>query len=186
MSNFESISSRMIGRIAMLPAEAVLVEKYAKRCKTWLEIGTLWGGSCLLVALANPSLKVICVDPMIGYYGEKDKDANMTPSIEAFYENLRRFDVVERVTLLQQESSPFPDVFADCIFIDGAHDYDSVKHDMQSACEHAKRYILCHDTNDENILRAIQDGITPQWKESASSDCMKIYRKASEKWVTPS
>lgn len=182
MSNYGLISKNMIGRIAMLPREAELVEKYAALCKTWLEIGTLWGGSAILAALARDDIQATAIDPMQGYYGEADRydEHERTPSVDAFYENLRIFGVEERVKLIQTSSAPFPfDGIADGILIDGAHDYDSVLHDVQEACKHACKWILAHDTNDEAVNKAVDDGLDwGAWHEVEASPIMRVFEHA--------
>lgn len=182
MSQFEHVSYFMIGRIAMQPREAELVEKYASQCSSWLEIGTLWGGSAILAALTRPDIQVTCIDPMHGYYGDKDMadSQKRTPSVAALQDNLHRFGVSERVTLLEQSSDPFPEVEADGILVDGAHDYDSVLHDVQAACAHARKWILCHDINDEVVNDAVNAGLAwGVWREVEASPCMRVFEHES-------
>lgn len=182
MSNFKMVNDHMRGRIAMLAREAELVEKYAALCDTWLEIGTLWGGSAILAALANPSLTVTAVDPMYGYYGSGDSgmDGKPTPTLDDVQSNFREFEVFDRISLVQGKSNPFPlpALLVDGILVDGAHDYESVLLDCREACQHARRFVLVHDVNDAEVDRAVHDGIAwSAWCEVEASLCMRVLER---------
>lgn len=179
MSNYESIGAQMIGRIAMSAEDAALVEKYAALCYTWCEIGTLWGGSAILAALANPELQVTCIDPMQGYYGEKDKWVGMgeLPTVSKFRANLELFEVSNRVLLIQANSVPFPCVdHFDGFLIDGDHSPEVVAEDIVNAQKHASKYILIHDTNDGNIQAVIEREIAwGMWRDVEASPRMRVF-----------
>lgn len=100
-----------------------------------LEIGTLHGGSAILVALAKQSLglrgNVICIDPLDGYYkGTKfefptDYVTRVPVTREILEENLEKFGVIDSVQVIQAKSVPFPDCLAlrefASAYIDGDH-----------------------------------------------------------------
>ena len=58
MNLYDRISNKMIGRLATFPEELDLLVKYTETEGDHLEIGCLWGGTAVLVALAKIKKKV--------------------------------------------------------------------------------------------------------------------------------
>lgn len=91
-----------------------------------LEIGTLFGGSAIMSAFVKQG-KVVCVDPLDGYYekGKLDPITNLPVTRKAFEQNVAHFKVGERIELVQKSSNPWPTVLEGreftTAFIDGDH-----------------------------------------------------------------
>ena len=74
-----------------------------------VEIGSLFGGSAIVVALAKKEFRsrggITCIDPLDG----KMKDLHgVVASAESFRSNLEYFEVKDMVELIQKRSHPFP------------------------------------------------------------------------------
>jgi predicted O-methyltransferase YrrM len=138
----------------MTRAERLLLYTLAfcLRPRRYLEIGTLKGGSALLVNAALTSLqaegRLVCVDPK--------------PEIEP-----EHWKILEpRTTLLTGYS---PDILAraceaaggqfDFILIDGDHSYQGVLRDARGVLPYAAdgAYILCHDSFFADVARGIDE-----------------------------
>jgi tetratricopeptide (TPR) repeat protein len=108
-----------------------------------IEIGVLFGGSCLNKLSAMRDLgvggKIVCIDPLDGYYGEKtDKISGRPVTPDTFFENLRRLDFEPNLVELRRCFSNAPEAYAglqdssfDHLMIDGGHLYEDVKTDWQ-------------------------------------------------------
>ncbi len=106
-----------------------------------LEIGTLFGGSCLLKLMAMKDLnvngKIICIDPMGGYYGNNiDPYSGIEVSADILFKNLDIFGIpIEAIELRRMPSSDnkATDGFIESSFatlmIDGDHSYQGVLDD---------------------------------------------------------
>lgn len=185
-SNFNLVSEQMIGRLAMSGEDARLIEKYAALSDSWMEIGTLWGGSAILAALANPRLSVICIDPMTGYYGEQDSwipderapQGLRKPSTKTLRANLVLFGIEDRVRLIERSSIPWPaaGLRVDGILIDGDHSPEVVREDIRNAQKTASKFILCHDTDDGNVNKAVEETIGT-WREIDRSARMRVFAR---------
>jgi tetratricopeptide (TPR) repeat protein len=106
-----------------------------------LEIGTLFGGSCLmkLFALRDFGIagNIVCIDPMSGFYGqETDVISGLPVTSEIFFENLYRFGFSKETVELRQFRSDAPEAIAGLeknhfatLMIDGDHSYEGVQND---------------------------------------------------------
>jgi cephalosporin hydroxylase len=106
-----------------------------------IEIGTLFGGSCLsqLSAMRNLNVKgkVVCIDPMAGYYDQKtDPKTGIEVNPEVFYHNLEIFSFSKASVELRQFKSDMEGAYNNLaegqfatLIIDGDHSYDGVMHD---------------------------------------------------------
>lgn len=74
-----------------------------------VEIGTLFGGSAAIVALAKKDFNsrgtITCIDPLDGKM--KDRDGAVATA-ETFWENMEAFGVADMVELVQEKSDPWP------------------------------------------------------------------------------
>jgi hypothetical protein len=123
-----------------------------------LEIGTLFGGSAILVALLKKeygySGKVVCIDPLDGYYKgvknqcwEADPIAKIQVNRKTLDDNLRKFGVIDEVEIIQSKSYPFPIEnrrFAST-YIDGNHWQDWPSKDWRSVKDITEKYVLFDD-----------------------------------------
>ena len=113
----------------------------------YLEIGTLWGGTAIIAALAGAK-KVITIDSMDGIrWREPDPfypDELVTK--ERILRNFYEFGVEDIIELVHAKSYPFPlkNIYPDITLIDGGHDGE-VLQDWESVKDITKKVILIHD-----------------------------------------
>ena len=129
-----------------------------------IEIGTLFGGSCLIKLLAlrdhNLSGKIICIDPMEGYYDKKkDPDTGLPIKSDIFYKNLDRFDFSKESVELREFKSNQKEAQIGLekgsfgiLMIDGDHSYEGVKQDWETYKQYVASdgIVLFDDFQDHN------------------------------------
>ncbi|MDH5507632.1 MAG: class I SAM-dependent methyltransferase [Anaerolineae bacterium] len=177
----QEIGEHMVGRIAGYPQDhgALAQAVYLAGHGDHLEIGTLFGGSAILAARIkqdyNLAGKVVCVDPMQGYYGKPDPFTGLLPSEELFWENAGKFGVTERMELVVARSKPWPLAaerrFASAL-IDGDHSPDGVRHDWQRANAQTSRYVVFdnYDKSFPGVRRTVRmAGQEEAWR------CVLVY-----------
>lgn len=116
----------------------------ASRGKTYVEIGTRWGGSAVVAGLAG--CEVHCIDPWD--YPEKPLRERTAP--EDVRNNWAAFGLdPEKLFLYQQRHPPWPEAiknkFFDIGMIDGAHTEEECQEDWDGMILHVTRYVLFHD-----------------------------------------
>jgi len=113
----------------------------------YLEIGTLWGGTAIIAALAGAK-KVITIDSMDGIrWTEPDPFyPHEIVTKERILRNFQEFGIEDRVELVHAKSFPFPvkDIYPDITLIDGGHGGDVID-DWESVKDITKKIILFHD-----------------------------------------
>lgn len=149
------INSKIKGRIALLSEdECNALAQVAAVPGDYVELGTLWGGTAVLAALAkmraNVTGHVYTVDFMRGGYWDSGDPScpGMTPTEGAIYDNLGRFGVEERVTVVKASSYPWPlpaTVKPSSVLIDCGHDYENCLRDWQSVRALFPEYVAFHD-----------------------------------------
>ena len=128
------------------------------RGKRVLEIGSFCGRST--ICMAQTAEQVCCIDPM---------DGRATPEVgnteDEFWANLSRYGVHRKVVLVK-DTTPFVEFSArpayDLVFIDGAHDYESVKTDINVARQVLKTggLLVFHDyrsAKDPGVTDAVNE-----------------------------
>ena len=172
------------GRIAMSDEDVIALCLMTKDAKTYVEIGTLWGGSAIEVALANPGLRLWCIDPFEGYYGDIDEWADrQKPTIGHVRENLEFAGVADRVTLVQASSDPFPlpDMEFDAGFIDGDHSADAVLNDWISLSTRCKA-VAFHDVDDLSVAGVIEKYVRADedWKQTYRTKRLICFKRRDD------
>jgi len=151
-----------ITRWAMSPAEAELLMRYAAE-GDHLEIGTLWGGSAIGVAMAKRSGEVYCIDPF------PEMPQRELPTLAGVEASIKKLGITT-IHLYQQAHPPMPSALEDHRFdtalIDGEHTYDACLANWLDIKGRVDRYILFHDIDFEDRVKpvweiAISD---PQWE----------------------
>lgn len=146
---YDKIRRGMIGRLGMTIPECELLAKHVG--KTHLEIGTLWGGSAIFAALTGAS-RVYSIDHMHGGWWADGQDPKVNPPLgpAAVIDNLYRFQLAHRVTLVIAPSNPFPlsRLKFDTALIDGEHLYPGVLADWENVKDITKDAIILHDCSE--------------------------------------
>lgn len=146
---YDKIRRGMIGRLGMTIPESELLAKHVG--KTHLEIGTLWGGSAIFAALTGAS-RVFSIDHMHGGWWADGQDPKVNPPLgpAAVIDNLYRFELAHRVTLVVAPSNPFPltGLKFDTALIDGDHLLAGVAADWENVKAVTKDAIMFHDCSD--------------------------------------
>jgi hypothetical protein len=149
----DHVQKNMLGRIADEQGNTALMAKTAMCDGDHLEIGTLHGGSAIVVALLKRELgftgRVVCVDPLDGYYPNSKRYKRVDPltavpvSVETLRKNMQRFDV--ELEIIKAYSVPFPDVLQGRTFatayIDGNHDGETPMQDFFNVSRIVTKYI---------------------------------------------
>lgn len=176
--NYDLVSQKIHGRLALNRRGAETIEDIAAQVKTWVEIGALWGGSAILTAMANPDLRVISIDPLSGYYGRIDDpySKHLSLTADAVLDNFNRFGVAHQIALVKARSDPWPlpmDFLVDAVFIDGDHSYHAVLSDWNNAKKVAQKFVLFHDYDDPNIKTMIKGHV--DWNVYSEHERMIVF-----------
>ncbi len=159
----------------MLEKEALALYRACKRLPNTakiLEIGSFQGGSTLAIgnAIAGTDIELYCLDPWSNYINQNDfsdfermKVADDFRIINNFIKNTAF--IGENLRMLRGKSKAFEGLLAgknfDFIFIDGAHDYDSVRYDIKVAFSALKPggFVCGHDYHSEGhgVRRAVDE-----------------------------
>lgn len=187
---YQYIQERMVGRIATekygCGALAAAAAYYPHDMH--IEIGTMFGGTAILAALAKKAKggngKVVVIDPLTkhGYYGGRDDQTGIRPTPGIFWENAKLFGVEDMIEFHDDYSYPFPyAVQGLCMtaFIDGNHDHPVVFHDWLNIRKRAAGYVLF-----DNVDRAHPDVIDvfrfaqcdPEWELVSLVNCVGVLK----------
>ncbi len=173
MNTYDYVSKNIKGRLAGKPYDYGIVGQCLYNSKgNYLEIGTLFGGGAILMALLikkfNLNSKVVVIDPLYGYYGKGNRDpvVPLVPSKEIFYENIKKFNVDDIVELITKESYPFPGEAKKyrygVSFIDGNHWGDYPTKDLLSVLPFTDKYIILdnYDKSHPAVIEAVKVGFS--------------------------
>ena len=158
------------GRIALHRQDAEVLYEVALLGKTYVEIGTLFGGSACIAGLAG--CEVFCIDPLDGYYSavheteeRPDGWTGLVPSEKIVRENWESCGLdPARLHIYQQTHPPWPleiNRSFDIGLIDGDHALDGVLVDYLGMSPRVD-YLMFHDTDKPTVnyvwTRAIRSG----------------------------
>lgn len=161
----EDVSSRMKGRMGDPGVEnAAVVGAFAVLggLGDYVEVGTLWGGSALVVALMKKYFRVpgnvYCVDPLDGYHVHEGlfvPNAQMEApvTIDTLMENAVTFGVEDMIIPVQKLSYPWPEELEKNVFsvayIDGDHVSPAPERDWESVSLRTSRFVLFDNCEDK-------------------------------------
>jgi hypothetical protein len=130
----------------------------------YVEVGTYKGGSAALAAVANPQIKIYAVDIWLGLNPPEAIFKRHTQFFDNIIPIKVDFNRLEEGPLLiaQQEGVPLSELKIDFLFIDGAHDYDSVRADLNIYDRYAT-FICGHDFMLGNDVHAAVLNHYSQW-----------------------
>jgi hypothetical protein len=137
-----------------------------------VEVGSLLGKTTIPLASLRMH-RVISIDPHDGPWeldysiGNRDRRLEMGNTLEKFKANLKHYGVDDNVTIVQEYSDKAAeqwnkdDVIC-CIFIDGCHEYEWVKHDYHAfkPFMHERCVIAFHDYQPGSfpeVVRAVDE-----------------------------
>jgi len=151
----EDINNNINGRVAlnnMLQSTHVLYiikNLLEDKCKTVLEIGTLWGGAMLTMMASEYKSKFVSMDTFTGFYpdllGEGNSDQNYgINTIELVTENVNnnnpyqhKYDLIQGSShdteIINYVKENYPKI--DLLFIDGDHSKKGVLQDWEDYSE---------------------------------------------------
>lgn len=129
MSN--TVTLQFLAEAPPAPNDVAVLQKLAAEAPVIVEVGTFCGATAEVMALAQPKGgRLISVDTFKGSSGDVTSRVPEGFALEMAQQRLARFDVrfivlpsVEAARLIEDQS-------VDLVFIDAAHDYDSVKADI--------------------------------------------------------
>jgi glycosyltransferase involved in cell wall biosynthesis len=144
----KQIKGRLCGKLGDKVLQYLSIVQFVRATSSKIvdsiEIGTLFGGSCLTKLFAMRDLgvggKVICIDPMSGYYGQPlDPDTGIAVTADVFFENVSQFGFPKESVELRQLKSNDPrameglrEQFYATLMIDGDHSYNGVRFDWEN------------------------------------------------------
>jgi precorrin-6B methylase 2 len=140
----------------MSTTELEWLYQQAKKHKSIYEIGC-WIGRSTHALCSGCEGTVTAIDTFYGSPGEDFHEVMGRGSLEKFKENMKHFD---NVTAIKGDSAAcsIDAEQADMVFIDGAHDYESVKQDIISWWPKATKLICGHDYAEQWVgVRAAVD-----------------------------
>lgn len=161
-----------------------------------LEIGTLFGGSCLqmLSAFRDEGRKghITCIDPFSGYYGNPNDMSKVPVTTNTLFANLRRFGFTESDVAVRAAKSQ--DAAATeglkegefmLVLIDGDHSYEGVHADWNLYAKFVAEggYLLFDDYGDPcwtDLTRAINEicsALPPEWTVMGSLGTTLVLRR---------
>ncbi len=186
----QSLQPKFRGRILTSGPRRELLQKMVQQyVGDYVEIGTAYGSSAILAALANPEITVHCIDPMDGMYGTNQVDirTGKFPTPELLEENCsdNGIEYGTRVVLHQQKHPPFPEAIVDHQFGVGYIDADHSRegclqdyHGLRDWCQ-----CLIFDNYEKGSVRwvvgqALKDGweIEKEVSEKHPDAKSRVYR----------
>lgn len=182
---YDKIRRGMIGRLGMTIPESELLAKVVGR--THLEIGTLWGGSAIFAALTGAS-RVYSIDHMHGGWWADGQDPKVNPPLgpAQVIDNLYRFELAHRVTLVVAPSDPFPlkGLKFDTALIDGDHLFAGVLADWENVKDITKDAIILHDCSDAypGVMQFIKSKQPEKdgWECAEQVETLRVYLPKKE------
>lgn len=159
----------------MLEKEALALFRVCKRLPNnakILEIGSFQGGSTLAIgnAIAGTDIELYCLDPWSNYINQDDFTTFERSKVSDDFRIINNFIkntafIGENIRMLRGKSSAFARLLEgkgfDFIFIDGAHDYDSVRFDIKVAFSALKPtgFVCGHDYHNEGhgVRKAVNE-----------------------------
>jgi hypothetical protein len=177
----EEVKAGIKGRICDEQDSVAIMAIYALEAGhgDHLEIGTLFGGSAIVVALLKSRHgldgKVYCVDPLNGYYYTRsgrriDKISGLRVDRATLDYNAWQFGVEDRIEVIEKHSIPWPDELKDnkfvSAYIDGDHWKNAPMEDWENVKDRVSRFVVFdnYDNGHKDVMRACEHAAAdPGW-----------------------
>ncbi len=137
----------------MTPIELKWLAEQASKHEIIIEMGSLLGRSTIALA-ENTSGIVVAVDNFHGV----NNDLSFIPYVQGLF--LKYIEGIKNIKVLQINHEDFEPIPADMVFIDGGHEYENVKRDIQKWLNYKNLFLCGHDINDPT-----HPGVTKAVKE---------------------
>ena len=173
------VEDNIIGRMAntygdiKLNNVEVLLEYVAKAGGgNHLEIGTLFGGSAIAVALMKSFLLhpgiIVCIDPLEGYYSGKDI-SGIPVNPETLFRNIDAFKVGNRILVMKSKSQSYfgLDISFSTAYIDGDHADGVPLKDWNRVKDVVSRYVIFDNWDEKHpeVQKACREADSDiEWK----------------------
>ena len=140
-----------------------------------LEIGTLFGGSAIAVALLKLQLGqtgiIVCIDPLEGYYkmdGSGDDISGVPVTPETLFRNIEKFVVEGRILVMRAYSQLCSNIGIQfsTAYIDGDHKHGAPLSDWLLVKDMVSRYVIFDNWGEKfsGVLEACEEANNdPQW-----------------------
>lgn len=193
----QRIHAEIVGRFVMPNTEAETLGEIVNQSGdgNYLDIGSLFGGSAILAALTkkekNLGGKVICLDPLDGFYmgtkyhNERDISSGKLVNEETLQKNIDHFGVSDIVEVVAKKSYPLPDEIKamkfSCVFIDGHHWKNFPTLDWHSAKELSTNFVIFHDCDQKHpsVQKAVALAkATPGWSHQETNVSLVVFKRA--------
>ena len=181
------VEERIRGRLANKGNNIAVLSELTNIDGDHLEIGALFGGSAIVVALVKKNYKkkghVYTIDPLNGYYGQDNDITTKLPvDQKTFDENLKRFGVADQVTLIKAKSLPMPTelwgkTFA-TMYIDGDHSGETPLNEFCIYEGNIEKYIIFDDFDMPAAKKAYRVACSHKgWEHEFSSRQIAVIRR---------
>ena len=188
----QHVEEKIIGRVAnrigsrrTLSTEVLLEFVEKADGGNHLEIGTLFGGSAIAVALLkeirNQSGIVLCIDPLNGYYNDGsrsfiDNQSGKPVTPKTLFENIENFALGHRIMVMKTKSIPCPkfiDMLFSTAYIDGEHRFGVPLKDWSCIKDIVTRFVIFDNyatTHPDVQAAGLAAKNDSDWKEVYSED----------------
>lgn len=140
----------------MSDVELLWLYETSKSMTRIAEIGSWQGRSTFALCSGCPGT-VYAIDHFKGSEEHKNEQAVIEGTVrDKFKKNMRDFKNLVTLTMTSHAASQgFKDGYFDMVFIDGAHDYDSVLTDLKLWTPLASKLICGHDRDQDGVPKAL-------------------------------
>ena len=153
-----------------LNAAEVLMNCVADTDGDYAEIGSAWGGSAVMAAMAmeaagRPGI-VVCVDP----FSKESEIKGLDKKLDQFWSTMIHYGIHQRIFAFKQYNPPFPLAAYFHMFsvslIDGNHYGDSPADDFNELTKRTTEYLLIDNVEIVDVNYVVEQALeTNDWEE---------------------
>jgi predicted O-methyltransferase YrrM len=158
-----------IPTMGMSTDESKWLYETAQKMNSIIEIGS-WMGKSTYLFCSGCKGNVYAIDHFKGSEEIPEVPSNL---FEIFMGNIGHFTNLRVLAMTSEEAWGYDNIIplsVDMIFIDGAHDYNSVLFDLQAWAPRVKKLISGHDRDQAGVPKALKEFFKPdQVKPGAGS-----------------